>query len=74
MWLSTLSLFGFSAQPLCEIRNYRNLFSILAISIQVCGSTLEEMQLTTDDIPVLVDRCINFVDLHGELFCYAPYM
>lgn len=31
------------------------------------GPALKEQQLTKDDVPVLVDKCINFIYAHGEL-------
>lgn len=31
------------------------------------GSTLDEQQLTKFDVPVLVDKCINFVYIHGSM-------
>ncbi|XP_055841106.1 uncharacterized protein LOC129908551 [Episyrphus balteatus] len=31
------------------------------------GSTLNEQQLTKFDVPVLVDKCINFVYIHGSM-------
>lgn len=30
------------------------------------GPSLKEQQLTKDDVPVLVDKCINFIYAHGE--------
>ena len=29
------------------------------------GISLEDQQLTKDDIPVIVDKCVNFVYAHG---------
>lgn len=31
------------------------------------GPSLKEQQLTKDDVPVLVDKCINFVYAHGSM-------
>lgn len=31
------------------------------------GTSLEEQQLTKDFVPVIVDKCINFVYAHGNL-------
>ncbi|XP_078041879.1 rhoGAP_ARAP and RA_ARAPs domain-containing protein RhoGAP15B isoform X2 [Augochlora pura] len=30
-----------------------------------CGPDLEEQQLTQDDVPVILDKCINFIYAHG---------
>ncbi|KOC67459.1 Arf-GAP with Rho-GAP domain, ANK repeat and PH domain-containing protein 2 [Habropoda laboriosa] len=30
-----------------------------------CGSALEEQQLTQDNVPVILDKCINFIYAHG---------
>lgn len=30
------------------------------------GTSLEDQQLTKDDIPVIVDKCVNFVYAHGR--------
>ena len=38
------------------------------IVFQNCGDKLIDQQLTFDDIPVVVDKCINFIILHGK-FC-----
>ncbi|KAK2155340.1 hypothetical protein LSH36_242g03022 [Paralvinella palmiformis] len=37
--------------------------------ITKCGVTVEEQPLTDEDIPVIVDECINFVTLHGMKTC-----
>ncbi len=29
---------------------------------------LEDQQLTKDDVPVIVDKCINFVYAHGKFY------
>lgn len=31
------------------------------------GPSLKEQQLTKDDVPVLVDKCINFIYVHGSM-------
>lgn len=34
------------------------------------GACLNEQQLTKNEVPVIVEKCINFIYLHGEnLFC-----
>ncbi|KAH0535313.1 arf-GAP with Rho-GAP domain, ANK repeat and PH domain-containing protein 1 isoform X1 [Cotesia glomerata] len=30
-----------------------------------CGAALDEQQLTQDDVPVILDKCINFIYAHG---------
>ncbi|XP_076171289.1 rhoGAP_ARAP and RA_ARAPs domain-containing protein RhoGAP15B isoform X2 [Ptiloglossa arizonensis] len=30
-----------------------------------CGPALEQQQLTQDDVPVILDKCINFIYAHG---------
>ncbi|KAK0177358.1 hypothetical protein PV328_001420 [Microctonus aethiopoides] len=30
-----------------------------------CGPALDEQQLTQDDVPVILDKCINFIYAHG---------
>ncbi|XP_008550939.1 arf-GAP with Rho-GAP domain, ANK repeat and PH domain-containing protein 1 [Microplitis demolitor] len=30
-----------------------------------CGAGLDEQQLTQDDVPVILDKCINFIYAHG---------
>ncbi|CAK9828878.1 Arf-GAP with Rho-GAP domain, ANK repeat and PH domain-containing protein 2 [Anthophora retusa] len=30
-----------------------------------CGSALEQQQLTQDNVPVILDKCINFIYAHG---------
>ncbi|XP_043263177.1 uncharacterized protein LOC122403625 isoform X1 [Colletes gigas] len=30
-----------------------------------CGPALEQQQLTQDDVPVILDKCINFIYVHG---------
>ncbi|KZC12099.1 PREDICTED: uncharacterized protein LOC107190227 [Dufourea novaeangliae] len=34
-------------------------------SATTCGPGLEEQQLTQDDVPVILDKCINFIYAHG---------
>lgn len=31
-----------------------------------CGAALDEQQLTQDDVPVILDKCINFIYAHGK--------
>lgn len=30
-----------------------------------CGPALEQQQLTQDNVPVILDKCINFIYAHG---------
>jgi len=34
------------------------------------GPELENQQMTHNDIPVIVDKCLKFVDAHGNIFSY----
>lgn len=31
-----------------------------------CGPDLEQQQLTQDNVPVILDKCINFIYVHGK--------
>lgn len=31
-----------------------------------CGPALEQQQLTQDNVPVILDKCINFIYVHGK--------
>ena len=31
-----------------------------------CGPALEQQQLTQDNVPVILDKCINFIYAHGK--------
>lgn len=31
-----------------------------------CGAALVQQQLTQDNVPVVLDKCINFIYAHGE--------
>ena len=43
-----------------------NLINILFFCfIQGSGGTLEEQQLTADSVPIIVEKCIKHVDMHG---------
>lgn len=33
--------------------------------------SLEDQQFTKDDVPVIVEKCINFVYAHGMCFCFG---
>lgn len=35
------------------------------------GNQLRHQQLTKDNVPVFVDKCINFVYTNGKLFSYS---
>ena len=34
--------------------------------LQEGGGTLSDQQLTKNNIPVIVDKCISYVELHGK--------
>lgn len=31
-----------------------------------CGPALDQQQITQDNVPVILDKCINFIYAHGE--------
>lgn len=31
-----------------------------------CGPALDQQQLTQDNVPVILDKCINFIYVHGN--------
>lgn len=35
-----------------------------------CGPALEQQQLTQDNVPVILDKCINFIYAHGMYIIY----
>ena len=35
-----------------------------------CGPALEQQQLTQDNVPVILDKCINFIYAHGTYIIY----
>ena len=37
----------------------------VAFNNGVLGGSLSDLQLTRDDIPVIVEQCVNFVFRHG---------
>ncbi|KAL1130714.1 hypothetical protein AAG570_011955 [Ranatra chinensis] len=47
-----------------ETKTWRQLIKSAAVNN---GSSLYDQQLTKDDIPVIVDKCINFVYAHGSM-------
>lgn len=38
------------------------------ILFQKCQNRLEDQQLTSDDIPVIVDKCIKFIMTNGKSY------
>lgn len=36
-----------------------------------CGPALEQQQLTQDNVPVILDKCINFIYAHGNYFLFG---
>lgn len=33
-----------------------------------CGPEIEQQQLTQDNVPVILEKCINFIYTHGKLW------
>ncbi|KAK6173548.1 hypothetical protein SNE40_016977 [Patella caerulea] len=46
-------------------RDTERLRNIIENAIKGSGITLEDQQLTSDNVPVIVDRCINFITNNG---------
>lgn len=48
----------------CETENWYHLFRSVALE---SGSDLEDQQMTNDDVPVLVECCIKYIETYGVL-------
>ena len=51
--------------PILKRIIFLNSPSHFLLSLQGSGSTLNDQVLTSDNIPVIVDRCITHVEVHG---------
>ena len=49
-----------------NIKETKNWHYIIKSAALKNGTSLEEQQLTKDFVPVIVDKCINFVYAHGK--------
>lgn len=48
---------------ICRFQIWRHIIQEVAHNN---GPSLKEQQLTKDNVPVLVDKCINFIYTHGK--------
>ncbi|KAL5013055.1 hypothetical protein ScPMuIL_011606 [Solemya velum] len=46
-------------------RDTEKLFTQISDAINISGQTLEEQLLTSEDVPVIVQKCIEFIELYG---------
>jgi hypothetical protein len=37
------------------------------------GTSLQDQQMTNDDVPLIVDKCINFIYAHGILTPFSSF-
>ncbi len=48
-------------------KTFENNYRYFSYFPQETGGYLIEQQLTVDEVPVIVDKCINFVATHGKM-------
>ncbi|XP_060080907.1 arf-GAP with Rho-GAP domain, ANK repeat and PH domain-containing protein 1-like [Ylistrum balloti] len=47
------------------IKDTERLFNAISSLMRSGGNTLVDQQLTSDDVPVIVDKCLKFIEEHG---------
>ena len=61
---SRLATYGLNFRSEKETLHWKVMLESVAFNNGVGGS-LSDLQLTRDDIPVIVEQCVNFVFRHG---------